>query len=184
MGKFTQIPQDTFNSLQLDAGVLLKSFNPDEPVLENENIICATTGGITASCVPTYSDMGEDVDNAPNGMKELMKLEGWETSLSFTALTVSEETVKLALGAYTQSGNEIVPTRDIDGSFFSDIWWVGDLSDGGCVAIKLENALSTGGLTLTTAKNGKGTMDITLTGHFSIDAQDKVPMEFYVISAA
>ena len=30
MGKFTVIPQDTFNNLQLDAGVLLKRFDPDK----------------------------------------------------------------------------------------------------------------------------------------------------------
>ena len=28
MGRFTVIPQDTFEALQLDAGVLLKTFNP------------------------------------------------------------------------------------------------------------------------------------------------------------
>lgn len=28
MGKFTAIPKDTFDALQLDAGVLLNTFNP------------------------------------------------------------------------------------------------------------------------------------------------------------
>lgn len=66
MSKFTVIPQDTFESLQLDAGVLLKSFDPSSVVVpKDSDIICATTGGINASCTPTYSDMGEDVDNCP-----------------------------------------------------------------------------------------------------------------------
>lgn len=59
---FTVIPQNTFESLQLDAGVLLKTFNPASPAAPDENIICATTGGINITCVPTYSDLGEDVD--------------------------------------------------------------------------------------------------------------------------
>ena len=73
MGQFTVIPQNTFNSLQLDAGVLLKSFNPASPSVQDSDIICATTGGINAVCQPTYTDFGEDVDNCPNNMKELNK---------------------------------------------------------------------------------------------------------------
>lgn len=63
MGRFTKVPKDAFDQLQVDAGVLLKSFDPtdpDEP--DDTDIICATTGGISATCVPTYSDFGEDVD--------------------------------------------------------------------------------------------------------------------------
>lgn len=63
MGKFTVIPQNTFQGLQMDAGVLLKAFNPDNPVAPaDEDIICATTGGINPVCRATYSDLGEDVD--------------------------------------------------------------------------------------------------------------------------
>lgn len=59
MGKFTVIPQDTFEGMQLDAGVLLKKFTPATPTEPaDEDIICATTGGINVSSVPTYSDMG------------------------------------------------------------------------------------------------------------------------------
>lgn len=70
MGKFTVIPSNTFPGLQMDAGVLLKTFNPetgDAP--KDEDIICATTGGINPTCVPTYSDLGEDVDNCPTNIK-------------------------------------------------------------------------------------------------------------------
>ena len=63
MGKFTVIPQATFEEMQLDAGVLLKTFDPSSPdAPADEDIITATTGGITVSCTPTYSDLGEDVD--------------------------------------------------------------------------------------------------------------------------
>ena len=79
MGRFSVVSQDVFDEFQVDAGVLLKSFDPSAPALVDEDIICATTGGINPTCVPTYSDWGEDVDNVPNGMKELMRLDGWET---------------------------------------------------------------------------------------------------------
>lgn len=180
MGKFTVIPQDTFTALQLDAGVLLKTFNPATAAApSDEDIICATTGGIEVSCVPTYSDFGEDVDNCPNNMKELKHLDGWECKMSTTSLGTSPELIKLALGAADISGNKITPRRDLEQTDFSDLWWVGDRADGGMVAVKLMNALSTGGFTLQTSKNGKGQISIEITGHVSIDAQSVVPMEFY-----
>lgn len=62
MGRFSVIPADTFNALQLDAGVLLKTFDPASPAVADDAIITATTGGVQISVSPTYSDMGEDVD--------------------------------------------------------------------------------------------------------------------------
>lgn len=180
MGMFTVIPQATFEEMQLDAGVLLSDFNPSNPSEpDDEDIICATTGGITASCVPTFSDLGEDVDNCPANMMELKHLDSWECTLGFTSLGVSPNNIKLALGVADISGTKITPRRDLDQNDFTDLWWVGDRADGGFVAIQLKNALSTGGFSLTTAKAGKGQVAVTLTGHVSIDAQDEVPMVFY-----
>jgi hypothetical protein len=182
MGKFTVIPEDTFNALQLDAGVLLKRFNPANPVAPaDEDIICATTGGINPSCVPTYSDLGEDVDNCPNNTKELKKLEGWECKISTTSLGTSAELIRTSLGCadINAETGAIVPRADLKQSDFSDIWWVGDRADGGLVAIQLLNALSTGGFSLQTTKNGKGQTALEITGHVSINNQKQVPMIFY-----
>lgn len=180
MGKFTKIPQNTFSALQLDAGVLLKNFDPEtaaEPA--DEDIITATTGGINATCIPTYSDLGEDVDNVPINMKELKHLDSWECKLSTTGIGTSPELIRYALGAADIDGNKITPRRDLKQTDFATIWWVGDRADGGMVAVKLMNALSTGGLSLQTTKNGKGQVQIELTGHVSINAQDTMPMEWY-----
>lgn len=182
MGRFSKISQETFNEIQTDAGVLLKTFNTATPELNDDDIICATTGGINATCTPTYSDWGEDIDNCPNGMMELMHLDSWETSLGFTALNTTVETIRLALGAADASveNGKITPRRELKDTDFGDVWWVGDRSDGGLVAIRLLNALSTGGFSLQTTKDGKGQISVTLGGHVSISAQDVVPMEFYV----
>lgn len=184
MGMFTVIPQDTFESMQLDAGVLLTSFDPASPVAPNDSdIVCATTGGITVTCQPEYSDLGEDVDNVPNNMKELKHLDSWTCSLEFTSLDTSAEGIRLALGAadITAATGKIVPRKDLAQSDFGDIWWVGDKADGGIVAVKLKNALSTEGFSLQTTKNGKGQTSCTLTGHVSINDQSTMPMEFYVL---
>jgi len=182
MSRFTVIPQDTFQELQLDAGILLNTFNPADPSVTDTNIITATTGGITVACVPTYSDFGEDVDNCPNNTKELKHLDGWECTITTTALGTSPEAIKLSLGAADIDGTDstkITPRADLAQTDFSDIWWVGDRADGGMVAVQLKNALSTGGFSLQTTKNGKGQISLTLTGHVSINAQDVVPMVFY-----
>lgn len=185
MGIATKIPEDTFQGLQLDAGVLLNTFNPASPAITDEAIICATTGGIQISCTPTYSDLGEDVDNCPVNMKELKKLESWECTISTSCLGTSVEAIRLALGAadITAASSKITPRRSLNQSDFSDIWWVGDRADGGLVAVKLINALATGGFSLQTTKNGKGTISLELTGHVSINSQDTMPMEFYSLDS-
>lgn len=184
---FNKIPENTFDEITLQAGMLLYNFNPAQPEEPDDaDIICATTGGINATCVPTYSDQGEDIDNCPLNMKELKHLDGWECKMAFTSLGLTAEQIKLALGAadITTLTHKIAPRRDIDAANdFNDIWWVGDKAGGGMVAICLKNALSTGGFSLQTTKNGKGQLSFGLTGHVSINAQNDMPMEFYSTDA-
>ena len=177
--RFNRIPQDTFEALQTNAGMLLSRFDPDNPDVQDADIICATTGGITVSCVPTYSDYGSDVDNCPNNVKELMHLDGWDNSITTTGLGTSPELIRRALGAADAAGNKITPRDHLEQTDFSDCWWVGDRADGGLVAVHQRNSLSTGGFSLKTTKNGKGQVSLTLKGHVSINAQDVMPMEFY-----
>ena len=184
--KYTKIPETTFKNLQLNAGVLLSSFNPSSATVADESIIGATTGGVNFTATPTFSDYGEDIDNCPKNMKELKKLDSWEISLSGTYVTVDANAVKALVGAADVSGNKITPRNDLKLTDFTDVWWVGDYSDqngetnGGFVAIHMMNALSTGGFAIQSIDNGKGNFAFTYTAHYSIDAQDTVPFEVYV----
>lgn len=182
MGRFTLIPQNTFDAAQTDVGVILKNFNPENPAEpKDEDIVCATTGGINVSCIPTFSDQGEDVDNCPNNMMELKKLDGWECKMGFTSLGTSPELIRMALGAADIDADtgKIAPRGELKQTDFKDLWWVGDKANGGALAVKLKNALSTGGFSLQTTKNGKGQVATELTGHVSIKKQKEMPMEFY-----
>lgn len=183
MGRFTKIPKDTFDVLQLDAGVLLHSFDPESGEdFNDEDLICATTGGITVTATPTFSDLGSDVDNCPANMMELKRLDSWECTIGFTALGTSPELLKMALGcADIKNKNQIIPRMSLSQSDFNELWWVGDKANGGMVAVKLFNALSTAGLSLKTTKAGKGQTSVTMTGHVSIENQDVVPIEFFSI---
>lgn len=184
--KYTKIPETTFQNIQLNAGVLLSSFNPESATVADESIIGATTGGVNFTATPTFSDYGEDIDNCPKNMMELKKLDSWEISLSGTYVTVDTNAVKTLVGAADVSGNKITPRNDLKLTDFTDVWWVGDYSDqngetnGGFVAIHMMNALSTGGFAIKSSDNGKGNFAFTYTAHYSMDAQETVPFEVYV----
>ena len=184
--KYTKIPETTFKNIQLNAGVLLSSFNPESATVANESIIGATTGGINFTATPTFSDYGEDIDNCPKNMKELKKLDAWEINMSGTYITVDANAVKTLVGAADASGNKITPRNDLKLTDFTDVWWVGDYSDqngetnGGFVAIHMMNTLSTGGFAIKSSDSGKGNFAFTYTAHYSMDAQDTVPFEVYV----
>lgn len=188
--KFTQIPSDTFKKLQLNAGVLATTFEPSTGTLTATNVIGATTGGIAFEATPEFEDFGEDIDNCPKNTMELKKLTSWEVLLSGTFVTMDTAVAKSMTGAADIDGSDptkVVPRNDVDvEKDFHDIWFVGDYSDentgdsAGFIAIRVINALSTGGFKLQTTDKGKGNFEFEYTGHYSMSAQDTVPFEVYV----
>lgn len=182
--KYTQIPETAFQNIQLNAGILVKTFTPDTGVIDE--IIGATSGGVNFTATPEFSDYGEDIDNCPKNMLELKKLDSWEAKMSGTFVSVSADLAATLVGAADNTEGHIVPRNDILESDFADMWWVGDYSDknngenAGFCAIHLMNALSTGGFQIQSSDNGKGTFSFEFTGHYSMDAQDKVPFEIYI----
>lgn len=193
MAKFTQIPTDTFKKLQLNAGILATEFNPATGELTASNIIGATSGGVSFEATPSFSDFGEDIDNCPKNTKELKRLDSWEAKMSGSFVTMDTATAVSVIGtAAVASGDRtnVVPRNSVDAGDFKDIWWVGDYSDvnddgssagkAGFIAIKLINALSTGGFKIQSGDKAKGTFEFEYTGHYSIENTDVVPFELYI----
>ena len=187
--KYTKIPENTFQNIQLNAGVLLSSFTPSSATVSGEAIIGATTGGINFTATPTYIDFGEDIDNCPKNMKELKKLDSWEAKCSGTFVTIDTAVAKSLIGAAdigTSDTTKVTPRNDLAQSDFNDIWIVGDYSDkngdtnGGFIAIHMMNALSTGGFQIKTEDKAKGQFAFEYTAHYSMSAQGTVPFEVYV----
>lgn len=187
--KFTQIPANTFEQLQLNAGVFSKDFNPSTATIESDDIFGATTGGANITITPTYSDMGEDIDNCPKNTKELKQLDGWEIKASGTLVTISASVTKTLVGAADigeSDATKVTPRTTLLPADFSDIWWVGDYSDkngaqnGGFIAVHLINALSTSGFSLQSTDKAKGQFAFEFTAHQSIATPDIVPVELYV----
>lgn len=184
--KYTQIPQDTFKELVMNAGILLSSFNPSTAEVADNTIIGATSGDVTFTATPTFTDLGEDINNCPKNMKELKRLDSWETKISGTFVSVNVTNAKAMTAAADEVSGKITPRNDIAESDFRDIWLVADYSDkngkknGGYIAIHMLNSLSTGGFQLKTGDQSKGQFSFEFTGHYSIDAQDTPPFEIYI----
>ena len=189
MPKFTKIPEDTFDSIQLNAGILLSTFTPADGSVDLENILGATTGGFQFSDVPTFIDFGEDIDNCPKNMKELKKVDTREVTASGTFVTISTALAKSLMGTAdigSPDTTKVTPRDDIQDTDFTDLWWVGDYSSkngetkGGYVAIHMMNVLSTGGFSIQTGDKAKGQFAFTYTAHYSMEAQTTVPYEVYI----
>ena len=187
--KFTKIPSDTFQKLQINAGILTTDFTPATGTIGEAGQIGATTGGVNFTATPTFSDFGEDIDNCPKNMKELKKLDSWEAKMSGTFVNADTAIAKRLCGAAdigTSDTAKVTPRNDLKDADFDDIWLVGDYSDkngetnGGFIAIKLINALSTGGFQLQTSDKAKGQFAFEFTGHYSMSAQGTVPFEIYI----
>ena len=188
MLKFTELPEDVMAALAVNAGVLLSDFDPSAGTLDRKDIIGATSGGVNVTCVPEYEDFGEDIDNCPKNTKELKRIKSWECKMSGTMLTIDSDGCRRFLGAAdaTAATNRITPRAELKQSDFSDLWYVCDYGDaeGGFIAIKLIDALSTGGFSLQTADKGKGKFAFELTGHSSTASISTVPMDFYIKAGA
>lgn len=185
--RYTKIPETTFKNIQLNAGILLENFDPETGVFEMGDLVGATTGGVNFNAAPEFIDFGEDIDNCPKNMMELKQLDQWTVTMSGSFVTVSQDMIRMLIGAADKDGvDKVVPRRDVELEDFTDLWWVGDYGSdntdetGGYLAIHMMNALSTGGLNIKSTDKGKGTAEFEFTGHFSMAAQDKVPFEVFI----
>ena len=187
---YTELPADVAEYLAVNAGVVLKEFDPTDPKTGDNlkaDILYATTGGVNFSCVPEFTDWAEDIDNAPKNTKEFKHLEGWTATMSGTALTYNADTISSMVGVAdvtTANGiTKISPRAVIQSQDYKDLWYVTDWN-GGFIAMRLIDALSDGGFTHQSTDNGKGQASFSYTGHKTAADLDRPPMEFYLKAGA
>ena len=187
--KFTQVRADTFESIQINAAIVLNAFTPATGTYEKTSIIGATTGGVNFNSNPAFVDFGEDVDNVPPNTKQLKRVQYYDPTLGMTFVTLDTPLgKKLTAAADIDSNNtaHIVPRASLSETDFGDIWVVGDYSDkngttnGGFVAIHVKNALNTGGFQWQTGKDEKGQFASEFHGHYDLENIDDQPFEVYI----
>ena len=196
MAKFTRIPANTFKTLQIGAGMILASFDPETATVAESDIMGTTSGGVNFTATPSFTDFGDDIDNCPKNMLELKKLDSWEIKMSGTFVGVDKTLASSLVGpadvtpGQAKKPDKIVPRNDLKSEDFKDVWWVGNYSDvntgdsAGYIAIHMMKALSTGGFQIQSADRAKGTFAFEYTAHFSMAKQDTVPFEIYVFGDA
>lgn len=201
--KFTQVDTNVLKQIQFNAGVLCTSF--DIFTGEITGIIGATSGGISASIIPTTTDYGEDIDNVKKNTYELKRIDSWEAKISGTFVAASKAAIKKLLASVTETTE--TPTSSVTSptystvqklspndqfvttsgsSDFGTVWWVGDYSDdnsstsGKYIAIKLDNTINTAGFTLKTADKAKGQFSFEFLAHYSLNS-DNIPFTVYIV---
>lgn len=184
MWRATRISADAAEKMQVNAGLLLNTFDIENPVEPADaNIVCETTGDFSIACTPATQDFFADVNNAPTNTMEGKQITGWDCSLGITAISVTEDMLLLSLGA-ADIGEDggVHPRRTYKSEDFKSLYWIGDMADENKLfAVVMDNTVSTGGLSFTATNNGKGGLALTLMPHSTITNIEKVPMAFYIL---
>lgn len=180
------ITEEQFASMVFDSGVIVKGFDPTTfTTPDADDILCVTSGNITHNFSHTIVNLADDVNNIHIQPKETVVVTGYTNpTITFTALDCTPEMFKFLLGFADKTGNKVAPKMTVDtDSDFQNLALILKRVGGGLAAIALSNALSTGGISLTTTKGGKGTFSVTVTGYGSIDSPSTIPVEYYSIPA-
>ena len=178
------LTKEDFESMAYGAALLVKDFDPTTftPPAEGDVFMC-TSGDITITDNVTRADLGEDVNNIYYQYKELQVVTGKEaTTVSCTALNCDTEGLRRALGAAdidSVDENKVTTRLYYKPSDFENLALVFPKVGGGYLALVMNNSLSTGGLSITTRKDGKATMSLTFTAFRSIENKSKAEIEYY-----
>lgn len=187
----TGLRPETFDNLQLNAGVFLLNFDRaainDKAALEeavlaamegNTGVLGATIGGGNFNCTPEMRTIEADGMRYPFVGSTVNDM--WTVELSTTLKEVTADNFALALAAadVTKNGGKtIISVRtDIKKTDYKQkLCWIGDTSKG-FVLIELDNALNTAGAAFTFSDKSEGTIPVTFKAHVAdLKSQGNAP---------
>ncbi len=178
---------EAFKSIPKGSGNILSDFSLETPKIDKTNVVHATQGGVQITYQNTIEDTLADIDNAPTNTKQGAEVSGTTATISYTTPNADPKTIQMAVGTADIDPDDpthVVARLKTVLTDFKPLWWVGPMTGGGFLVVKILNALSTGGLNLQTAHRGGGSMQITLTAFSDLENPDQAPMEFYSITKA
>lgn len=178
----------TAEKLLLDAGAFFKNFvvgtDTFDSAVAAKKLIGATSGGGTFVAQPTVRRI--PIDGVKGAAKGLEVIDEWVTTIMANIKEVSQESIKLALGAATiENGpvgyKKITAKNHIElDDYVDNIVWVGKLSGTNTpVIIEILNAISLGGITLNMQDKNEGLIPTTFTGHYDDTELDEPPFAIY-----
>ncbi len=173
-GLTSPIRKETFQNLQLNAGIFIKNFDYDTPanadalktaiasaIAAGTNILGATRGGGTFTA--TREIRTPEVDGMRYGFIGSDFVDSVDAYLGTTLIEVTAQSVKDCLGNATASTSGKKTTIKMhtaiqETDYISNLCWIGDLADGRLILIALKNALNTADFSLTFTDKGEGTL--------------------------
>ena len=201
MSEYMKVPSDTFETIQMDAGLICTSFTPATG--EVSGLVGAIgSDGFKFASNPKFEDYGEDIGNIPDGTMQMLRITGYDPTVSgnyknvTNALLKALEVAGYAVESNTQDTTHIIPEAGfIDEAKFTDLYFVGNYSNhntgtgatapyAGYMVVHLKNALNKTGFQWQTTKNGKGTFAFEYHGHYDLDDLDDQPFEYYIRKGA
>lgn len=197
----TSLRPETFENLQLNAGVFLVNFDAstftdaatlEEGILaaleQGDNILGATIGGGTFNATPSIRTIEADGMRYPVIGSTVNDM--WTVKLNTTLKEVTPANFQRALISCdmdTSKANVTVLTvrTDIEEKdYIPKLCWVGDTSKG-FVMIELDNALNLAGASFTFTDKGEGTLPVEFQAHVSeLDQMDNAPFRVYFFDEA
>lgn len=196
----TSLRPETFDNLQLNAGVFLFNFDADShkdaAALEDAvlaaleagtDILGATIGGGSFNATPAIRQIEADGMRYPVVGSTVNDM--WTVNLSTTMKEVTPENFKRALMScdMTKEGNvtkltvrtDIMPT-----DYIPKLCWVGDTSKG-FVLIELDNVLNIAGASFTFTDKGEGQIPVEFQAHVDdLYKMDEAPFRIYFFDKA
>lgn len=196
----TGLRPETFQNLQLNAGVFLADFDyssaADKAALEDlvlaalesgEGVLGATRGGGTFQCTPSTRTIEADGMRYP--FKGSTVNDMWTIKLTTTLLEPNAENFKRALMCADVATKGSVTTLTVrtaiaDTDYIPHICWIGDTSNG-FVLIELDNALNLTGANFTFTDKGEGTLPVEFQAHqASLTDQENAPFRIVFFDKA
>lgn len=200
-GNTTALRAETFDNLQLNAGIVLKNLDYSSiasasalktaiasAITAGTTILGATRGGGTFTV--TRETRTPEIDGMRYPFIGSDFVDSTDAYLSTTLVEITPGNIKdlLGSGRSTTSGSKTTITMNTafeDSDYLTNICWIGDLADGRLVLICLKNAINTADFSLTYTDKGEGTLAVEFHARqAAVDDYDKAPFEIVFFDVA
>ena len=174
-GSTSALREETFDRLQLNCGIFIKNFDYDA-LLDADDVLAAIDDEIqlgTNLLGVTYGggtfNVSRDMRTPQiDGLRYRFKggnfVDSTDPYMTTTLKECTPANFATALGAeLTTSGKKStikMPTAIQETAYIDNLCWVGDLSNGDVVLIRLDNALNTANFTFTFTDKGEGSFAV------------------------
>ena len=192
-GSTNPLRNETFDNLQLNAGIFLKNFSYSSitdasalktaiasEITSGDNLLGATRGGGTFTV--TREMRSPEIDGMRYPFKGGYFVDSVDAYLSTTVVEVTAANFADMLGGTaTTSGKKTtikMETAIGDSDYLENVCWIGDLADGRLVLICLNNAINTADFTLTFSDKSEGTLAVEFHAcQEEVNDYDEAPFE-------